>query len=423
MTNEEGLNYIRSGRESFHKWREHNPERFDVTREDFNNRDFGGWNLTQINFNSTNFAGANLSRANLSESVLFHSNLISADLTSATCERTTFRATALKGATLSKVDFRFARIEPVNPVERLVFEHCDLSHADLSQVDFRESRFLACNLEGTVCNATDLRNALFDSSSCVEINLAGAHLEGASCRNVNFCRANLQFANLSSADVAGADFLDATLTRAQLRNIRNAHRAINLENTFAPEEPTLQPQWFETAERRWLEKWCDWEMIKSAGRMQLFGASYFLMVYLVTSFYVIGQYNDKLEAIQAWAQLKRADGNIATRPLADKLLALSPFPISKPSVLLLVSTLLLIGASVVYALGCPAKIKEFSSTEWRYAHGRSLVHYWPHSWRQPRVRIFCAMLYAIGALLFVPIALSKVVAAMIYAWEYGQWTL
>jgi hypothetical protein len=105
--------------------------------------------------------------------------------------------------------------------------------------------------------------------------------------------------------------------------------------------------------------------------------------------------------------------------IARELLAPDNFPISKTSSLLLIGTVILVALSIVYALGCPAEVKNFSSIEWRYAFGRSLVHYWPRSWRQPWVRALCATLDLLGAALLVPIAFFKLYAAAIYAWQFG----
>lgn len=418
----ECLENIGKGREEFHRWRALNGDRKDVNKADFSGKDLSGWNLSEINFNSTNFEGANLTDTNLSGSLLFHANLTDADLTSANCSHVTFRSAVLKKTRLVKVNLERAKIEPDETSGPLLFDECKLLRTDLSSQSFCDARFMRCDLDGANCQGARFERAHFDQCQCVNAIFQNARFTDANLSDTNFYHAHFQSADLTRADIGGTNFLEAEFTKIQLREVKNARTARNLERTITPGEPTLQPLWFETAQRSLFDRWFDWEGIKSFGRMQLFGVSYFLMIYLVTTIYVIGEYNSKLGAVKAWAQSEEAPKHLPGRVLTDKLLELNVFPISKTSVLLLAASMILVAASMIYTFACPAEIKDFSSAEWRYAHNRSLVHYWPLSWRRPLWRTACVALYAVGALILVPITFFKLLAAMQYAWQFSVWS-
>jgi uncharacterized protein YjbI with pentapeptide repeats len=81
------------------------------------------------------------------------------------------------------------------------------------------------------------------------LNLTGAALIGAA----------LAGANLRGAALAGADLRETSLTSTIFRNVKNAHRARFLETTRIELGPDKDVQYFDTCERRWPERWLNWE--------------------------------------------------------------------------------------------------------------------------------------------------------------------
>jgi uncharacterized protein YjbI with pentapeptide repeats len=214
--------------------------------------------------------------------------------------RAALNGSNVEGARLNNIDFRNTHFAPAETQSQIEIDHCDLSFASLNG-DYRKCAFLRCKFDGSNCCSARFDEAVVVGSSFVGSLLQHARFNASNCTAVNFERADLFDADFSDADIAGANFLESIFTDVKLRNVKNAHLAKNLEKSIVPNEPNHHPRWFDLAQRRWFDKWCDWEMIRTAGRMQLFGASYFLMVYLITFIYVVGQYNEKLGAVKSWA--------------------------------------------------------------------------------------------------------------------------
>lgn len=159
MANEEHLNILRRGPDTWDRWRLENPDvKPDLSGAYLSNVEFLGGRLAP-----TNLSGANLSKATLVDAELGRCNFDNADLSGALCGNANILASSLRDA--------------------------DLSQASLFGASLINSSLRGANLEGA-----DIRNA----------NLSGATLQGANLR-----AAQLNQAILNSADLADADLLDA----------------------------------------------------------------------------------------------------------------------------------------------------------------------------------------------------------------------
>ena len=241
----------------------------------------------------------------------------------------------------------------------------------------------------------------------VKANLSGVKLVHADLSRANLVEANLSSADLRDAtlhkaDVSRADLFHAILGGAFLAEVVGAHQAYGLETVeFNPDPNTFIPRddarYFEACHRPWPEHWVDWERLKVAGRLPLFGVSYTVLILIPMIFYGLALYNDKIDLVRAWAEQAVTSPDHPLHRLAPLILErLHPRLIPSQSFVLLASTVLLAIASTLYTLRCPSRIKEFSRDQWCDQLGRSLMHYWPFAWKHRYIRLVCAACYALG---------------------------
>src|SRR5262249_23673294 len=146
--------------------------------------------------------------------------------------------------------------------------------------------------------------------------------------------------------------------------------------------------------REWPERWADWETIRIAGRLPLFGASYSALIVIPAYLYALEVYNGKVNAARAWVQASSVPSRASEAIVAH----LHEEPMPARWGLRLVSTILLAAASTIYALACPSRVKSFSRDQWCDEHRHSLVHYWADAWRMRSLRLACAAMYLLGGL-------------------------
>jgi hypothetical protein len=212
------------------------------------------------------------------------------------------------------------------------------------------------------------------------------------------------------------------LSGAVLSQLRGAYRARNLETTVIPRR---RERYFEECERRWPERYMSWETIQTVGKLKLFAVSYSVLAFLLTSFYIVGLYNEKVELARAWAEQAVRSEDRSTRLLAAEIservdLVLFDWQV----VLLFAATIVLVLASIIYAFGCPAEVKDFTRSQWCHQLNRSLVVYWGLAWQARTWRIICAVFYAVGGTGVFLILGWKLLRALYYVARYGNiWPL
>jgi hypothetical protein len=161
-------------------------------------------------------------------------------------------------------------------------------------------------------------------------------------------------------------------------------------------------------------------VIGAVGRLPLFTASAAVLVLLPVFFYFLDLYNRHLEAwkaaLKAWQATLAPDADTPelaalSAAVLDRLSPLQPPALSIET---LVSALLLLVASLLYAFLCPGRVKQFSSHQWRDELTRPLLEYWPYAWRFHTLRTICAACYLVGGLLAAWIIGNKLVTAFAY---------
>jgi hypothetical protein len=133
------------------------------------------------------------------------------------------------------------------------------------------------------------------------------------------------------------------------------------------------------------------------GRLPLFGISFSALVAIPVAAFLLGAYNEQVTHLQEWASTHAEK----VPPVAASLLkqladSLHPIPIPNLTFWLLISTLFLGTASMLYALVCPPRVKEFSLESWTSEIGRSALHYLPLSWRYRWARVIAGVCYLVG---------------------------
>jgi hypothetical protein len=148
-----------------------------------------------------------------------------------------------------------------------------------------------------------------------------------------------------------------------------------------------------------IEKIASWERLRTLGRLPLFGVSFSTLVAIPVVLFLIGTYNEQVGRLHEWVSSHGEQlPPVATLPLEQLAKVLHRIPIPNLSFWLLISTLLLAIASFLYALRCPARVKEFSLEGWTNEIRRSALHYLPLSWRERWVRLVVGVCYLVGGL-------------------------
>jgi uncharacterized protein YjbI with pentapeptide repeats len=353
---------------------------------DLSRADFHGSTLHNVRLDGGRLVGADLRGA-----VLSNVNLDGADLESANFSPFNGKATIFQ-----RCSFVRARFEGAN-LQRVEFVECQLHSADFYKAD----------LSGADVRSTETRGALF----------RGTNLSGAKLRRIGLQRVDFSYANLN-----GADFLESNVEGAIFTGSINLHTAQNLSTVMQ------NPYNFDECHRGFVERWIDWERIRTFGRLPLFGASYTALLAIIVYLAALEFYNERVDIVRGWADKVETAGERLPDRASDAVTHLAevvrdkvhPQPPPAQSWLILISTVLLAAASTIYVLGCPEEIKEYSRVQWCYELNRPLVHYWPRSWTRRWLRVVCAVFYAVGGLLGAWVIFWKVVWVISYLSGFGR---
>lgn len=151
MANDQHLEKLRRGVDSWNRWRDKN----HLIIPDLSAIDVADGTLININFHNANLSGANLSNTRLAMS-----NLVHADL----------RGANLNGALLADTDLQYAKLN------RASLRGADLGMANLSYADLTDA-----NISG---------GSLYDAV-LINTNLSGADLSGVGLGQTTFTNNNL----------------------------------------------------------------------------------------------------------------------------------------------------------------------------------------------------------------------------------------
>jgi hypothetical protein len=166
----------------------------------------------------------------------------------------------------------------------------------------------------------------------------------------------------------------------------------------------------------WKDRYLNWELLRTTGRLPLFGLSYSALLGIPALLWLLAFYNDHVEAVRA-ALL------VVPGPWRSSALELAAHvgPIRPPgaSFWFFLGTLGIAFGSTVFALACPDRIKEFTRREWLDQLNGSVLGYDPISLSRRWARLACALAFAVGLVLTLSVIATKIVHAGAYIWEHG----
>lgn len=402
----------RSGVTAFNDWRQNNPHgSVDLSGTNLEDVDLDGFNFARVNLRGSHLKGRTLRNVDFTDADLTETQMSGCDLTSAKFSA----GTILHSTKLQSAKFSAETLAEVANLKGVVFEGCQLAGLNFAAKDLAACNFNHCNLTATNFSKAALREARFENATLTRTSFVGANLHQASFSDAKLVEVDLTRAELHRARLAGstwlkvrirdADFTEADLSRASMVEVIDAHRARGLEHTKV--DHALR--YFDSARRGAIDRYCDWEKLRTVGKLPLFGASYAALVLIPISFYLLDIYNQHIVAtVRAWGMALETSTDDRLSQLAPSFLAhIHQLPIPSQSLLLLVATILLALASTIYVLGCPARIKEFSREQWCHELRHELVHYWPFAWRHRFWRVVCGVSYVIGGTLVLWILATK----------------
>jgi uncharacterized protein YjbI with pentapeptide repeats len=430
MANPEHVKIVEQGAEAIRKWWEEHPD---------GQLDLEGANLSEINLHEADLHEANLRAANLDGTDLRQASLESTDLRGASLREAKLERTILHCAQLDDtteipnkwrvvwqivadkddlLEGQSAKIKWIRNRQRLLLYFVDgargrdLRGVDLSNANLHRANLREANLQGANLQGANLWGANLNMADLAHANLREATLIRATLCSANLLSADLSNADLPSADVRGANLLLANLHRAFLVNLQGAEYAHHLETVrLNPVEDTqrgtrdIDPRGFDQCRRPWPERDCDWERLRTMGRLPLFGISYAALLLILVLLFVFDAYNSHADTIRemivAWmGSLIEQDPAIPGNPLhsvyerVQELFQRRKLP--RRVIQTFASIIFLTIASTLYTLYCPPRVKEFSRDQWCNQLDRPLIHYWPLAWKHRWKRLTCAACYVVG---------------------------
>jgi hypothetical protein len=301
---------------------------------------------------------------------------------------------ALKDAKLARAQLQGVRLPGAD------FSGCDLSGAHFGDAWLISANFADSRLYGTHFPNADLEFAIFDGAKLNASNFRDARLGLASFVGATMKRAILTKANLTDANFDRADLDEAKIDNANFARTRGLTTTKHLHTVRG------RAKYFETVVVPPLEKYLGWERLRWIGRLPLFAASYSVLVAIPLLYYLLDLYNRNV-VLRQWAAKRQAQDATAS-PIARVILdhlQREAFPSLSRELLLF--TLILAVAATIFAARCPPRIREFSQERWVDELERPLQTYWADSWREPWIRVLCALCYAVGGTGVVLILLTK----------------
>ncbi len=232
-----------------------------------------------------------------------------------------------------------------------------------------QAQIVESDLKGTVFSGAELRNVVFDGS-----DLSGSDLRGA---------------RLSSAKVRGSRFIDCK----------------GLEGRDAAQQEDLwYTEWAVVYPPR---DWLGWTIVRGIGSMPLFSASAVTVAGIVVYGRCVAWYNSVVANLEDGVRPLVAQ--VATPLFLERL----TFPIELS--LLLLATVMLAVAAIIFRVLCPELVQEYSQTQWVRQMKGSRLEYLASAWKHRRWRYVCATLYLLGGGYTVSYLLWNGISAVIAA--------
>lgn len=320
---------VKGGRQTLAEWRALNPH----VRLDLSKAAMSGLDLAECDFSEADLRGTVLTDCKLEKCIFSHSDLTGANLINCTMRWSVFANSLL---------------------DSCIFRDCDACDASFVNSQAHKTQFEGVNLSRSLFNKAKIHRGQLYNCHCVMTSFIETHLGSCSLVGVR----------MMYADISKCDFVESSIENGDWSHIKGAFKARGLETT----KPSQTPNYFDLCCRTWCERYCDWESLRTFGRMPLFGISYTTLLLIPIYCFVISFYNQQLSRVSAYAAtLDDKTGRLAggSRVFSETVMAhLQPIPLPSLSLLLLGSTVLLAIASSIYTLACPSRIKEFTKDVW-----------------------------------------------------------
>jgi Pentapeptide repeats (8 copies) len=214
MANQEHLDLLKQGVETWNQWRKEHPE----TQPDLQRADLIGVSLRQANLLGANLLGAILSRANLFEATLFRANLFEANLSEADLFGATFTAANLRRADLTRAN---------------------LTRTTLSEADFSEANLTGANLSEATIVRTKFTKAILTDCWIYGISAWDVEMEEAQQLNLVITPPELPTITVDNLEVA--QFIYLLLNNPKIRDVIDtiAKKAILILGRFTPKRKVV----------------------------------------------------------------------------------------------------------------------------------------------------------------------------------------
>lgn len=347
------------------KWRPH-LERSDLSAKC----------LAHMDFSFSYFDQSILSRAQLEDSRLSGASLDGADLSESRCSGATFDGATLTNARLDVADLSAAILENAkargSSLECTLLHGASIAHADLSLANLRHARLVQCQAHEANLEQSDLRDAVFERAS----------LSGVNFRRANASRGDWRYADISSAKITGAKLIRAKGLFGHSRAIERGDKI----NEHESQDAIYRDRWDALS----------WERLRFIGGLRLFGVSYLSIAAITLYAAVARQYNLAAQGARLAAHGAQ-DATDASVSFWSQVLSKLPFvPLPGHLGNQLIATIGVAIAATLYALACPAEVKEANEVRWTRAMGQPLWEYRSANWSRPALRYACGVLFGIG---------------------------
>jgi len=286
-------------------------------------------------------------------------------------------------------------------------DFADLSELHLQRINLSNSHLPHADLSGSMLEYADLSRA-----NLTHANLARTTLKRANLTDARLASANLTFsylrqtymyrADISSARIGGANFIRTYGLFGRERAITTSEEIKESESQCAIYCWGVGWYWSERRRgliRPLLKDFPSWEHLRIIGTLRLFAVSYFTVISIIL-YVSFAQWFNPIAA-RAY-ETSKSLAIAAERPVPFWAAVLTrlkyPPEIPVPNHLgrQFVATILLAMAATIFAIVCPAEIKEATEVRWTRAMNQPLWEYRSANWCRLLFRYLCASLFMTG---------------------------
>ncbi len=325
-----------------------------------------GLNLAKICIENAHFNTAILTSAVLQDSRIRHSSLYNANMEGVKGHNAVLHDVDMRGASIKNAVFDGVVFENVKS-SRINAEYAHFVGATLSHIDFyggtlARAKLTSACLEQSDLREADLRHAILNGANLSRARLQKAKLDGVHLERTNFVRAQ---------GLYGKDRALADVDSIAIHHIQDAVFRHNSDKV-------------------------GWDTLRSIGSLKIFGISYLTVVIIVSYVAVAAQFNAAAaharDVASGFIQAETSHTEMWSRVLSR----LPDLPVPGHLGRQLVATLCLAIAATIYALFCPAEIKEANEVKWTRELDQPLWEYRAANWSRMKMRYACAVLFALG---------------------------